>query len=113
MLQGVRSFLVMVQPGTLLKIINNLQKSQHSPKISVDNRSRTVYPLAILTRLEDDMAISKTPRKIFNIKLSDAERAELEAWAKALGHRFLSECMRTKLLEMARQAADQPKEAGI
>lgn len=40
----------------------------------------------------------------YTIKLTESERAEIEAYAKRHGFRFLSDAIRTKMLELARQA---------
>jgi hypothetical protein len=40
----------------------------------------------------------------YTIKLTESERAEIEAYARRLGFRFLSDAIRTKMLELARQA---------
>ncbi|MFH1059200.1 MAG: hypothetical protein V1797_11070 [Pseudomonadota bacterium] len=40
----------------------------------------------------------------YTIKLTESERAEIEAYAKNQGFRFLSDAIRTKMLELARQA---------
>ena len=40
----------------------------------------------------------------YTIKLTESERAEIEAYAQRLGFRFLSDAIRTKMLELARQA---------
>ncbi|MFH1034337.1 MAG: hypothetical protein V1806_07510 [Pseudomonadota bacterium] len=39
----------------------------------------------------------------YTIKLTESERAEIEAYARRLGFRFLSDAIRTKMLELARQ----------
>ncbi len=40
----------------------------------------------------------------YTIKLTESERAEIEAYAKRQGFRFLSDAIRSKMLELARQA---------
>ncbi|MBI4800674.1 MAG: hypothetical protein HY794_18445 [Desulfarculus sp.] len=46
--------------------------------------------------------------KPFNLNLTQAERQELETYRKRLGFRFLSDLIRTKMLELARQSGNLP-----
>ena len=39
----------------------------------------------------------------YTIKLTESERAEIEAYAHRHGFRFLSDAIRTKMLELARR----------
>ena len=50
--------------------------------------------------------------KPFNLNLTQAERQELETFRQRLGFRFLSDLIRTKMLELARQPESLPRLPG-
>jgi hypothetical protein len=82
-----------------LKKSFNVEKFTHASVFALTAIYARVY---IHSRFKEvDMAKQPNP---YTIKLTESERAEIEAYAKRQGFRFLSDAIRSKMLELARQA---------